>query len=197
MAAPITKTWLEMQLLSGGSTCRKTKSKILPHYPGITDATVIDALEWCEFHRDEEIIRDALPGMVRLMSGAQKKTLIVWGLGRLQANLPVGWVRTPAIDAKIDEMIDLITAPTAAKRVAMQIFASDLDIDFSDVKDRHIADFMKRAANMAVAGEDDHADVSALMEDMFRAATRIAGLDKQVVLGAILTKMEKIHGIID
>jgi len=196
MAVPISKTWLQLQNMSGGSTCKPVKDNILVLYPGINDSTVIDALTWCEQFRTAGMIRFLYPSIIRLMSGAQLKSLMLWILAKLQANLPVGWVRTAAMDAKLTDLIDCINAPTAGKKAALQTFASGLDIDYTDEKDLFMADFLKRAINLTVLGQQSVEDSSSLIANLLGGISRIKGVSLSVLEGQLLDRIELIIGIV-
>jgi len=197
MATPISKTWLEMKLLSGGGTCQEAQELFLANFPGGTDSTAVDALTWDNIMRSAGHHNFLFPSIIRGMSAAQRKTLVIWLLQRLQERLPVGWVHTAAISVKIDEVIDCLNAPTAGKRAVLQAFASSLVIDWTDQKDRRIKHQLMRICNLVANQISDWNDVWFTLKDLMATVIHVTGEDLLTVQNAVLNKMEQIIGIRD
>lgn len=177
-------------------SCKDAVDIFNANFPGGTDATVIDNLTWNTFFRPGKI-HLIIPSHIREMSGAQRRTLVIWLLQQIQSRLPVGWARTAALSTKINEVIDCLNAPTAAKRAALQAFASALVVDFTDPRDEWIANTMKGLCNLVANQISDYYDVIHLVRRLIKIALVISGADLNTVYGAVLTKLEQIIGIRD
>lgn len=189
MATPISKTWLELQNLSGGTSCKQIIDLMAVNYPGYTDATAIDIKTWGEQLRAAHLIHLAYHSAIRLMTGAQQRTFVVWLLNELSSHLPVGWAKTAAVQAKIVDIIDCITAPTAGKKAALQAYASSLTIDFTDEREVYLLEVVKKICNLLVSGGTDHSDVSNFTSYVTNGFMKISGLSKDVVFGALLDEI--------
>lgn len=196
MATPITKTWLQLKNLSGGGSCHAAELIVEGAYPGHTDSTVMDALTINNAYRAAGEIGLLYPSIIRGMSGAQQKTLVVGILNKLSNNLPVGWARTAALQSKITDIIDCIQAPTAGKKSALQTFSSSIALDYTDNRETFLAGIVMRAINLTVNGDTQHADVAVFVSYLIKGLVRVKGLDKLVVEGQILDSLETIIGIV-
>lgn len=197
MATPITLTWLQLQIYSGGTTCKEVQQWLDVTFPGTTDATTLDMLTYTEAARAAGHHHFLFPSIVRWMSATQRRDLIVWMLQQLKLELPVGWEKTAALSAKMDEIIDCLTTPTAGKRAALQAYSSGLVINYDDNKDRFITQEIKRLCNLVANQVSDHGDVVLVGKNLIRAYTEVSLKDVSVIRNGLLTKMQKIAGIID
>lgn len=196
MATPISRTWLQLKNLSGGGSCPEAETIIESVYPGHVDSTVMDALTVDNAYRAAGQIRLLYPSIIRGMSVAQMKALLVWLLGRLSANLPVGWVRTATLQSKITDIIDCINVPTAGKKTALQTFSSSLTLDYADAREYFMAGIIMRAINLTVNGDTQHSDVSTFVDFLVMGLVRVGSMNKLTVEGVILNQIESIIGIV-
>lgn len=198
MATPISRTWLEMQIMGlGGVTCVEAQALLQANYPGATDATVIDSLTWMELNRSAGLHSLLFPSVIRAMSATQRRDLIVWMLQQIQSSLPVGWPKTAAVSAKLTDYINCLNASTAQKRAAIQAYASSIVIDYEDTDSRYIEGTMKGLGNLIANQVSDHADVTWLVRRLIAIAVQALGLGDLSTKNAVLTRMQKIIGVID
>lgn len=198
MATPISKTWLQLQIMGiGGLTCPEVQGYLDTNHPGTTDSSVFDVLTWMEDMRDLGLHSYVFPSVIREMSPTQRRDLIVWALNQIKANLPSGWSGAAAASAKIDEYVSCLNAPSGAKRAAIQSYASSITIDWSDARSRYLLGTLKGLGNLIGQNISDHADVTWMVKRLMGIAINVLGTNELATKNAVMTQIEKIIGVID
>lgn len=190
-------TWLQFKNMSGGISCKEAEDVAIALVApaALTDSTVISDTAWCNAMSAAGLQRLLFPSMIRKMSAAQQKTLVLWALQQLSDNLPVGWAQTAAIQAKIVDIIDCINAPTAGKKTALQTWSSGLVINWTDQRESLLKGIAIRITNLLVDGTQTQQDVYEFISMLRSGFITILGINKVIVDNAILNQIKSIAGI--
>lgn len=190
-------TWLQFKNMSGGISCKEAEgvAVALVAPAALTDSSVISDTAWINAMVAAGHQRLLFPSMIRKMTGAQQKTLVLWALQQLSDNLPVGWNQTAGIQAKIVDIIDCINNPTAGKKTALQTWTSGLTIDWTDPKEAILKGVAIRITNLLVDGTQGQQDVYEFISMLRAGFITILGMNKTTVDNAILNQIKSIANI--
>ena len=196
MATPIQVTIGVAFGYTGGKSCQAVYDYAEANYPGYTEDTTIDVLTWCEGLRAIGLSMHANHGLYHGLSVAQQKTFINWALTQIIAYTPAGYSRRAAMIQLKADLADYIAAPTVQKKNALLATAKAIKPVTSIPAEVYVANAFKgitnAVANNVVTGEI----IRDLVRDLKQAAIRLNGLTSLQVEDAILTKLERIIGVV-
>ncbi len=197
MATPISKTIGECFALSGGKSCKAVYDFIEATYPGWTEDTVIDVLAWTEGLRALGQSNAVNYGLYRGLTNAQAKQFINWALTQFITHTPDGYARKAAMITLKDDLADYIAAPTNPKKLALLVKAKAIKPSTDSHAELYVANAFKgitvAIANNAVTGDV----LNELGHCLTRAASLLSSMTILEANDAILTKLQRILGVID
>jgi hypothetical protein len=197
MATPISKTIGECFALSGGKSCKAVYDFIEATYPGWTEDTVIDVLEWTEGLRALGQSSAVNYGLYRGLTNAQAKQFINWVLNQFISHTPDAYARKAAMITLKEDLADYISAPTNPKKAALLAKAKAIKPSTDSHAELYVANAFKgitvAVANNAVTGDV----LNELGHCLTRAGHLVGGLTILQVNNAILTRLQTILGVID
>lgn len=197
MPIQISKTVGEFFAYSGYRSCLSIYSYLDANYPGWTEDTVIDVLEWSEGLRSVGEASNVNYGFYRALNLTQSKEFIPWALAGLLAVTPVGYERLSSLLELKADIEDYILTPSVEKAEALGVVARSIRPDENVTADIYVANAFKAIAmalsSSALSGEI----VGELGFSLVKAARFLSGADQDETNGSILTKLQQIIGVID
>lgn len=197
MAIPISKTVLQLFLLSGGGTCPEVLKFLDDSYPNWDERTVIDAYTWCEQMRNAGMPNNANLGIYRGLSSAQQNSFLSWLLSDLLSIVPEGYAQLPLLQQLNTNLNTLFANNTANNKTLVSNDALSITQD-PDVKlDITLTDVFYRVGLIYGNGINLQAsDLDYIGYKYMNSYRDILGVERDVSFGKILTKLEQIIGIV-
>lgn len=197
MAIQISKTVGEFFAYSGYRSCPSIYAYLDANYPGWTEDTVIDVLEWSEGLRAAGEASNVNYGFYRALNLTQCKEFIPWVLGQLLTHVDGQYSRKTDLEALKTDIEDFIAEPTLEKGDDLAGTAKDIRPEPGVMAETYVANAFKAVAAALAASAVSGAVVAALGFSLVKAARFLSDVDQLDTHNAILTKLQQIIGVVD
>lgn len=193
---PITKTWLQLKLLSGGSPCHEIISLKQANHPSLQDGDPLDVFTWTEECRTAGLSKQVIPSLIRGMTGVQRRTLLIWLLNKLLANLPPGWSENANMQIYIPMLVNYLNGSNVTTGATLQTYASSFDVNHSDQNEHFFKDAVQRCINFTLVGPPlDYEDIAIAAGMIGRGLHNILGQTENTNHDSALTLIQTILNI--
>lgn len=197
MAIQISKTVGEYFSYSGYRSCPSIYAYLDATYPGWTEETSIDVLEWSEGLRAAGEASNVNYGFYRALDAGQREDFIEWAIVQLLGHMPVGYARATELSELVTDIDGYLLAPTMEKAASLEASAKAIRPDTSVTADVYIANAFKAIAMALAVSAVSGETIAALGFSLVKAARFLSGVDQDETHGIMLTKLQKIIGVID
>lgn len=197
MAIQISKTVGEYFSYSNYRSCPAIYAYLDATYPGWTEETSIDVLEWSEGLRAIGEAGNVNYGFYRALNSNQMDQFIPWALAGLIAVAPVGYTRLSELLNLKSDIESYISDPSPAKEASLASSAMSIRPEPGSHAETYIANAFKSIAAALASGSVTGEVIGALGFSLVKASRFLAGADQTDTHNSILTKLQQIIGVID